>query len=88
MLRNFGGDYQKAAQAYCGLEATFRTPDGRTATLVLADGFDDHWVRTPGSVDIVVGSVSDLDLELGEGEGADGFSLGGSVSAAVWEMDG
>ena len=58
MLRNFGGSYERAATAYCGLEARFTTPDGKTATLFITDGFDDTWVRTPASVDVVIGSVS------------------------------
>ncbi|GAA6063338.1 hypothetical protein JCM10212_003924 [Sporobolomyces blumeae] len=56
MLANFGGDYVSAATAYCGLEAIVTTPDGRNATLYLADAFDDTWVRTPSSLDIVFGS--------------------------------
>ena len=52
MLNNFGGDYVAAGKAYCGLEAEFTAPDGRTALLYIADGFDSKWVLTPGSVDI------------------------------------
>ncbi|GAA5887835.1 hypothetical protein JCM5296_001783 [Sporobolomyces johnsonii] len=56
MLANFNGSYVAAATAYCGLEAVVTTPDGRTATLYLADAFDDAWVRTPSSLDVVYGS--------------------------------
>ncbi|GAA5862986.1 hypothetical protein JCM8547_003640 [Rhodosporidiobolus lusitaniae] len=56
MLNNFDGDYETAARAYCGLEAVIITPDGRNATLYIADAFDDTWVRTPASLDIVYGS--------------------------------
>lgn len=48
MLGNFGESYEKAATAYCGLEASFETTDGKTALLVIADGFDDAWVLSPG----------------------------------------
>lgn len=58
MLNNFNGDYAAAAAAYCGLEAKFTTPDGRTATLYIADGFADPWVLTPTSIDIIINSVS------------------------------
>ncbi|KAK4704646.1 hypothetical protein P7C70_g1562, partial [Phenoliferia sp. Uapishka_3] len=60
MLENFGGDYNAAGTAYCGLEAEVTTPDGRTALLVIADGFDPKWVRTPGSIDIIVGVFGQL----------------------------
>ncbi|TNY23550.1 hypothetical protein DMC30DRAFT_9869 [Rhodotorula diobovata] len=56
MLTSFGGSYETAAKAYCGLEAIVRTPEGRTATLFIADAFDDTWVRTPSSIDVVYGS--------------------------------
>lgn len=57
MLSNFNWDYEAAATAYCGLEAVVTTPDGRTATLYIADAFDDTWVRTPSSIDVVYDSV-------------------------------
>ncbi|KAM0755333.1 hypothetical protein T439DRAFT_320035 [Meredithblackwellia eburnea MCA 4105] len=60
MLDNFGGSWEKAGAAYCGLEAKVTTPDGRTALLYVADGFDPYWVRTPGSIDVIVGSFSKL----------------------------
>jgi hypothetical protein len=58
MLANYGNDSIAAGTAYCGLEAVFTAPDGRTATLYLADAFDDAWVLTPTSIDVVWGSVS------------------------------
>lgn len=54
MLANFDGDYDAAANAYCGLEARFTTPDGTQGTLYIIDGFDDAWVRTPASVDVPI----------------------------------
>ncbi|BGP32582.1 hypothetical protein JCM10296v2_004363 [Rhodotorula toruloides] len=56
MLANFNGSYEAAATAYCGLEAVITTPAGRNATLYIVDAFDDTWVRTPSSLDVVVGS--------------------------------
>ncbi|GAA5933598.1 hypothetical protein JCM1841_004496 [Sporobolomyces salmonicolor] len=60
MLANFNGSYVAAATAYCGLEAVVTTPDGHTATLYLADAFDDAWVRTPSSLDVIYGSFAQL----------------------------
>ena len=60
MLANFGGDYVKAATAYCGLEAVVTAPNGKTKTMVIGDGFDDTWVRTPGSIDIMYDAFTTL----------------------------
>lgn len=70
MLSNFNWDYEAAATAYCGLEAVITTPDGLTATLYIADAFDDTWVRTPASIDVMYDSVRDrfaADLGIGHG---------------------
>jgi len=58
MLSSFNNVYEDAGKAYCGLEARFTAPNGNTELLVIGDGFDDKWVLTPGSVDIIWGSVS------------------------------
>ena len=47
MLNNFGGDYEAAARAYCGLELVVSTPDGRNKTMYIADAFDDACVSLP-----------------------------------------
>ncbi|GAA5878347.1 hypothetical protein JCM3774_001994 [Rhodotorula dairenensis] len=60
MLNNFGGDYEAAATAYCGLEAIVTLPSGKSATLYIADAFDDTWVRTPASIDVIYDSFTDL----------------------------
>jgi len=44
MLNNFGGDYEAAAKAYCGLELVVSTPDGKSKTMYIADAFDDTCV--------------------------------------------
>ena len=53
MRANFDGDNAAAAAAYCGLEAIVTTPDGASMTMVIGDGFDDAWVLSPGSIDIM-----------------------------------
>ena len=58
VLKNFGGSWERAGTAYCGLEAKVTTSDGRTALLYIADGFDPAWIREPGSIDVITGSVS------------------------------
>ncbi|GAA5910441.1 hypothetical protein JCM6882_007357 [Rhodosporidiobolus microsporus] len=58
MLKTFNYDSQKAKNAYCGLEAVITTPDGREATMYIVDAFDDTWVRTPSSLDILHGVFS------------------------------
>ncbi|GAA5969836.1 hypothetical protein JCM8115_005798 [Rhodotorula mucilaginosa] len=60
MLNNFGGDYETAAKAYCGLEAIVTLPNGKSATLYIADAFDDTWVRTPASIDVIYDAFSNL----------------------------
>merc|ERR1711939_792020 len=57
MLSNFGGDYNKAATAYCGLEAKVTDPKtGNSITGFICDGFDDKWVKSAGSIDLTVGA--------------------------------
>ncbi|ORY73063.1 hypothetical protein BCR35DRAFT_333787 [Leucosporidium creatinivorum] len=60
MLDAAGGDETAARKMWCGLEATVTTPDGRTSTLYIADAFDDTWVRTPNSIDVVHNAFNTL----------------------------
>ncbi|BGP16725.1 hypothetical protein JCM10213_009143 [Rhodosporidiobolus nylandii] len=60
MMKNFNYDYEKAATAYCGLEAIVTTADGKSMTLYIADAFDDTWVRTPSSLDLIHGAFNEL----------------------------
>ncbi|GAA5844283.1 hypothetical protein JCM3766R1_002897 [Sporobolomyces carnicolor] len=60
MIANFGGDAMAARKAYCGLEAIVTTPDGTELTLYVADGFDDAWVKTPTSIDVMYNSFTKL----------------------------
>ncbi|ORY74781.1 hypothetical protein BCR35DRAFT_353799 [Leucosporidium creatinivorum] len=56
MLAQFGWNAITAGQNFCGLQAEFETPDGKTALLYLHDAFDDAWVRTPNAVDVIYDS--------------------------------
>ncbi|SCV69613.1 BQ2448_2633 [Microbotryum intermedium] len=60
MLANFGGSNTRAGQAYCGLEAEVVAADGRTAYLIIMDGFDSKWVRTPASIDVIYNAFAML----------------------------
>lgn len=58
MLNAAGGDETAAREMWCGREAVVKTSDGKSVTLYITDAFDDTWVRTPNSIDVVYGSVS------------------------------
>uniref|UniRef100_A0A0K3CGR4 FGENESH: predicted gene_6.523 protein n=1 Tax=Rhodotorula toruloides TaxID=5286 RepID=A0A0K3CGR4_RHOTO len=81
MLNNFGGDATAARQAYCGLEAIVTTPDGKSATLYVADAFDDTWVRTPSSLDIIYGAFAQL-------FGSQTSNKNDVVTGATWKFTG
>lgn len=58
MLASFDQNSAAAKQAFCGLEAEVYSPrTGKTVTLYIADAFDDKWVRTPSSIDVLFDSV-------------------------------
>ena len=45
----------------CGLEAWVYNPaNGRNITAFIVDGFDHKWVRTPGSIDLMIGAYIEL----------------------------
>ncbi|KAL8283936.1 hypothetical protein RQP46_005368 [Phenoliferia psychrophenolica] len=52
MLQGYGSR-ELAGPAYCGLEAKMHNPDGTTTIGYIIDAFDDTWVRTPKSIDIM-----------------------------------
>ncbi|KDE03694.1 hypothetical protein MVLG_05825 [Microbotryum lychnidis-dioicae p1A1 Lamole] len=58
MLANFGNNYEKAAKAFCGMEAEITSKSGKKIKLVLVDAFDDRWVRTPNSIDMITNSFA------------------------------
>ncbi|BGP22057.1 barwin-related endoglucanase domain protein [Rhodotorula toruloides] len=60
MISDFDGDEMAARKAYCGLEAVVTTPEGQSETLYIADAFDDQYVRTPTSMDVIKGAFVKL----------------------------
>lgn len=60
MVAAAGGDAVLARETFCGLEAVVTTPSGESLTLVLADAFDDAWLITPSSIDIMHGAFTSL----------------------------
>ncbi|GAA5820187.1 hypothetical protein JCM3770_004814 [Rhodotorula araucariae] len=60
MLADANGDATLARQKYCGLEAIVTTPEGKSVTLYVTDAFDDTWVRTPTSIDVVYNAFGNL----------------------------
>ncbi|TKA58118.1 hypothetical protein B0A53_00520 [Rhodotorula sp. CCFEE 5036] len=61
MLASFDQNSAAAKQAFCGLEAEVYSPrTGKTVTLYIADAFDDKWVRTPSSIDVLFDSFPEL----------------------------
>ncbi|GAA5874986.1 hypothetical protein JCM8547_002142 [Rhodosporidiobolus lusitaniae] len=60
MLTAASGDATKARQMFCGLEMQVTTAAGKTATLYVADAFDDAWVLTPNSMDLLYNSFVKL----------------------------
>ena len=65
MLASFDQDSAAAKRAFCGLEAEVYSPrTGKTVTLYIADAFDDKWVRTPSSIDVLHDSVRSVFFRL------------------------
>ncbi|GAA5996996.1 uncharacterized protein JCM10292_006138 [Rhodotorula paludigena] len=60
MMSDAGWDATKAREMYCGLEAVVTTPSGKSLTLYVTDAFDDTWVRTPTSIDVVFNAFGRL----------------------------
>ncbi|GAA5933398.1 hypothetical protein JCM3775_000678 [Rhodotorula graminis] len=60
MLADFNGDENAARAAYCGLGATFTTSNGVSQTLYIADAFDDQYVRTSTSADVIYNAFTKL----------------------------
>ncbi|KAL7274923.1 hypothetical protein RUND412_002145 [Rhizina undulata] len=53
--------WAKAAGQYCGLEAKVYDPhSGVTMKLFIIDAFDHKWVRTPGSIDVMIDAWKSL----------------------------
>ncbi|GAA5846564.1 hypothetical protein JCM9279_006744 [Rhodotorula babjevae] len=60
MLADFNGDENAARAAYCGLGATFTTSSGVSQTLYIADAFDDQYVRTSTSADVIYNAFTQV----------------------------
>ncbi|TNY24154.1 hypothetical protein DMC30DRAFT_413396 [Rhodotorula diobovata] len=60
MMADANWDATAARKKYCGLEAVVTTPAGKELTLYVTDAFDDTWVRTPTSIDVVYNAFSKL----------------------------
>ncbi|KAI8912059.1 hypothetical protein DFJ77DRAFT_502117 [Powellomyces hirtus] len=44
-----------SAQKYCGLEAIVKNPvNGKTMKLYIVDAFDHQYVKSPGSIDVMI----------------------------------
>ncbi|KAK7221442.1 hypothetical protein V2G26_009445 [Clonostachys chloroleuca] len=53
--------WQQSSRKHCGLEAKVTDPStGRTSLMYIGDAFDDAWVKTPASIDIMIDSFSSL----------------------------
>ncbi|KAH6887653.1 hypothetical protein B0T10DRAFT_539018 [Thelonectria olida] len=53
--------WREQIRKYCGLEALVTDPStGKSKLMYLGDAFDDAWVRTPASIDIMIDGFSAL----------------------------
>ncbi|KAF4967834.1 hypothetical protein FZEAL_10476 [Fusarium zealandicum] len=47
--------WEEQTRKYCGLEAKVTDPvTGKSKLMYIGDAFDDKWVRSPGSIDIMI----------------------------------
>ncbi|GAA6005980.1 uncharacterized protein JCM10292_005634 [Rhodotorula paludigena] len=82
MLSSFGDDAAKAKEGFCGLEARVYSPKtDKTLTMYIADAFDDTWVRTPSSIDVIYDSFADI-------FGSTTDNKDDVVKACWWELTG
>ncbi|OAG18795.1 hypothetical protein CC77DRAFT_1062728 [Alternaria alternata] len=53
--------WKAATQKYCGLEATVKDPKtGKQMLMYIGDAFDDKYVLSPGSIDIMIDAFSNI----------------------------
>ncbi|KAF4446659.1 hypothetical protein F53441_9700 [Fusarium austroafricanum] len=51
--------WRDQTRKHCGLEAKATDPDtGKSKLMYIGDAFDDSWVRSPGSIDIMIEAFS------------------------------
>ncbi|GAA5820734.1 hypothetical protein JCM11251_003133 [Rhodosporidiobolus azoricus] len=61
MRNNFGGDDAKAKAAFCGLWTVVYSPKtGKEVKMIIADGFDDAWIKAENSIDVIKGTFPEL----------------------------
>ncbi|KAH7198943.1 uncharacterized protein B0J16DRAFT_331389 [Fusarium flagelliforme] len=53
--------WRQQTRKYCGLEAKVTDPTtGKSQLMYIGDAFDDAWVRTPASIDIMIDAFSNI----------------------------
>ncbi|KLO78941.1 uncharacterized protein LW93_4264 [Fusarium fujikuroi] len=53
--------WRQQTRKYCGLEAKVTDPTtGKSQLMYIGDSFDDKWVRTPASIDIMIDAYSNI----------------------------
>ncbi|RGP81751.1 hypothetical protein FLONG3_136 [Fusarium longipes] len=53
--------WRQQTRKYCGLEAKVTDPTtGKSQLMYIGDSFDDAWVRTPASIDIMIDAYSNI----------------------------
>ncbi|KAF5022178.1 hypothetical protein F66182_5765 [Fusarium sp. NRRL 66182] len=53
--------WREQTRKHCGLEARVTDPvTGRSKLMYIGDAFDDTWVRSPGSIDIMIDAFSEI----------------------------
>ncbi|KAF5579435.1 hypothetical protein FPCIR_11093 [Fusarium pseudocircinatum] len=53
--------WRQQTRKYCGLEAKVTDPTtGKSLLMYIGDSFDDQWVRTPASIDIMIDAYSNI----------------------------
>jgi hypothetical protein len=74
--------WEPSAREYCGLEAKVTNPaTGKTLIMYITDGFDPKWVKTPGSIDIMIDKFQEL-------TGGGPLDKNRVIQGVTWELTG
>ncbi|GME48517.1 uncharacterized protein FVRRES_07645 [Neofusicoccum parvum] len=74
--------WREQAGKYCGLEAKVKDPaTGKTKVMYIGDAFDDAWVRTPASIDIMIDAFSEM-------HGSPNNDKNDVINDVEWELTG
>ncbi|KAH7159532.1 hypothetical protein B0J13DRAFT_465562 [Dactylonectria estremocensis] len=74
--------WRDQTRKYCGLEALVTDPStGKTKLMYIGDAFDDAWVRTPASIDIMIDAFSAI-------HGNPNGDKNKVISPVKWELTG